>query len=45
MPATALTPQALGLYRLIIAGIGRFPELALVMRDAGAATGTDRLAR
>ena len=44
MLATALTPQALGLYRLIIAEIGRFPELALVMRDAGAATGTDRLA-
>ena len=45
MLATALTPQALGLYRLVIAEIGRFPELALVMRDAGAATGTDRLAR
>ena len=44
MLATALTPQALGLYRLIIAEIGRFPELALVMRDAGAAAGTDRLA-
>ena len=45
MLATALTPQArsaLGLYRLII--FGRFPELALVMRDAGAAAGTDRLA-
>jgi TetR/AcrR family transcriptional regulator, mexJK operon transcriptional repressor len=44
MLATALTPQALGLYRLIIAEIGRFPELALVIRDAGAAAGTDRLA-
>jgi TetR/AcrR family transcriptional regulator, mexJK operon transcriptional repressor len=44
MLATALTPQALGLYRLIIAEIGRFPELALVIRDAGAAMGTDRLA-
>jgi TetR/AcrR family transcriptional repressor of mexJK operon len=44
MLATALTPQALGLYRLIIAEIERFPELALVMRDAGAAAGTDRLA-
>jgi TetR/AcrR family transcriptional repressor of mexJK operon len=45
MLATALTPQALGLYRLVIAEIGRFPELALVMREAGAGTGTDRLAR
>jgi AcrR family transcriptional regulator len=44
MLATALTPQALGLYRLIIAEIGRFPELALIMRDAGAAAGTERLA-
>jgi AcrR family transcriptional regulator len=44
MLATALTPQALGLYRLIIAEIGRFPELALIMRDAGAGAGTDRLA-
>jgi TetR/AcrR family transcriptional regulator, mexJK operon transcriptional repressor len=44
MLATALTPQALGLYRLIIAEIGRFPELALVMREAGAGAGTDRLA-
>jgi TetR/AcrR family transcriptional repressor of mexJK operon len=44
MLATALTPQALGLYRLIIAEIGRFPELAVVMRDAGAGAGTDRLA-
>jgi AcrR family transcriptional regulator len=45
MLATALTPQALGLYRLIIAEIGRFPELATVMRDAGAGAGTERLAR
>jgi TetR/AcrR family transcriptional regulator, mexJK operon transcriptional repressor len=45
MIATALTPQALGLYRLVIAEIGRFPELALVMREAGAGAGTDRLAR
>ena len=45
MLATALTPQALGLYRLVIAEVGRFPELALVMREAGAGAGTDRLAR
>jgi TetR/AcrR family transcriptional repressor of mexJK operon len=45
MLATALTPQALELYRLIIAEIGRFPELALVIRNAGAAAGTERLAK
>jgi TetR/AcrR family transcriptional regulator, mexJK operon transcriptional repressor len=44
MLATALTPQALGLYRLIIAEIGRFPELTGVMREAGAGAGTERLA-
>jgi TetR/AcrR family transcriptional repressor of mexJK operon len=44
MLATALTPQALGLYRLIIAEIGRFPELAWVMHEAGAGAGTERLA-
>jgi AcrR family transcriptional regulator len=44
MLATALTPQALELYRLIIAEIGRFPELAEVMHEAGAGAGTDRLA-
>ena len=44
MLATALTSQALGLYRLIIAEIGRFPELAGVMREAGAGAGTERLA-
>ena len=45
MIATALTPRALWLYRLVIAEIGRFPELTLVMREAGAGAGTDRLAR
>jgi TetR/AcrR family transcriptional regulator, mexJK operon transcriptional repressor len=44
MLATALTPQALGLYRLIVAEIGRFPELASIMREAGAGAGTERLA-
>ena len=43
--ATALTPQAFGLYRPVIAEIGRFRELSLVMREAGAGAGTDRLAR
>jgi TetR/AcrR family transcriptional regulator, mexJK operon transcriptional repressor len=44
MLVTALTPQALGLYRLIVAEIGRFPELALIMREAHAGAGTERLA-
>lgn len=44
MLATALVPEALALYRLIIAEIGRFPELARVMHDAGAGVGVERLA-
>lgn len=43
--ATALTPQALALHRLVTAEIGRFPELARVMRDGGAGVGQERLAR
>ncbi len=42
--ATALRPEALALHRLITAEIGRFPELALVLRDAGAGIGAERLA-
>jgi AcrR family transcriptional regulator len=45
MLATALVPEALALHRLIIAEIGRFPELALVLRDAGAGVGVERLSR
>jgi AcrR family transcriptional regulator len=44
MLATALAPEALALHRLIIAEIGRFPELAVVMREAGAGVGHERLA-
>jgi len=44
MLATALMPEALALYRLIIAEIGRFPELGRVMQDAGAGLGVARLA-
>jgi AcrR family transcriptional regulator len=42
--ATALAPEALALHRLIVAEIGRFPELGQVMRDAGAGIGHERLA-
>jgi len=44
MLATALVPEALALHRLVIAEIGRFPELAQVMQDAGTGTGVARLA-
>ena len=44
MLATALVPEALALYRLIIAEIGRFPELGPIMHEAGAGAGTERLA-
>ncbi len=44
MLSTALVPEALALYRLIISEIGRFPELALVLQEAGAGVGTQRLA-
>jgi AcrR family transcriptional regulator len=40
---TALAPQALALHRLVISEIGRFPELARVMADAGAGVGQSRL--
>jgi AcrR family transcriptional regulator len=42
--ATALVPEALALHRLIIAEIGRFPELAAVLQQAGAGVGHERLA-
>ncbi len=44
MLATALVPEALALHRLIISEIGRFPELALVLQEAGAGVGVQRLA-
>ncbi len=42
--STALAPEALALHRLIVAEIGRFPELGQVLRDAGAGIGHERLA-
>ncbi len=44
MLATALVPEAMALRRLMVAEIGRFPELARVMQDAGAGIGVQRLA-
>ncbi|MBS0560328.1 MAG: TetR/AcrR family transcriptional regulator [Proteobacteria bacterium] len=44
MLATALAPEALALHRLVIGEIARFPELAEVMREAGAHVGVLRLA-
>jgi AcrR family transcriptional regulator len=42
--ATALMPEALALHRLIVAEIGRFPELGRVLHEAGAGIGHQRLA-
>jgi AcrR family transcriptional regulator len=42
--AVALTPEAVALHRLLIAEGARFPELPLIMRQAGAAEGTVRIA-
>jgi AcrR family transcriptional regulator len=42
--AIALTPQAVALHRLLIAESGRFPELPLMMQQAGAGEGTRRIA-
>lgn len=42
--AVALTPEAVALHRLLIAESARFPELPLMMRQAGAAEGTARIA-
>ncbi len=40
----ALTPEAIALNRLLIAESARFPELPLMMRQAGSAEGTRRVA-
>jgi TetR/AcrR family transcriptional repressor of mexJK operon len=40
----ALTPEAIALHRLLIAESARFPELPLMMYQAGAAEGTTRIA-
>ena len=42
--ATALAPEALALHRLVVAEVGRFPELDRIMQDAGAGLGTERIA-
>jgi AcrR family transcriptional regulator len=42
--AVALTPEAVALHRLLIAESARFPELPLMMHQAGAGEGTARIA-
>src|ERR1700761_4272522 len=42
--AIALTPEAIALNRLLIAESARFPELPQMMRQAGSAEGTRRIA-
>ncbi len=42
--AVALTPDAVALYRLLIAESARFPELPRMMREAGANAGSARVA-
>jgi TetR/AcrR family transcriptional repressor of mexJK operon len=41
--AVALTPEAIALHRLIIAESGRFPELPLMLQQAGASEGMARI--
>jgi AcrR family transcriptional regulator len=41
----ALTPEALALHRIIIAEARRFPSLARIMHEAGAASGIERIAQ
>ncbi len=45
MLAVALTPEALALHRMVIAEAPRFPGLARIMNELGAAAGIDRIAR
>jgi TetR/AcrR family transcriptional regulator, mexJK operon transcriptional repressor len=42
--AVALTPEAIALYRLLIAESARFPELPLMLHQSGASEGTARIA-
>ena len=44
MLAAALSPEALALYRILIAEAQRFPELARIMDEQGAARGIARIA-
>jgi TetR/AcrR family transcriptional repressor of mexJK operon len=41
--AIALTPEAIALHRLLIAESGRFPELPMMMHQAGASEGSNRI--
>jgi AcrR family transcriptional regulator len=43
--AVALTPEAVALHRLVTAECGRFPELSVMLREAGANLGALRLAQ
>jgi AcrR family transcriptional regulator len=45
MLTAALTPEALALYRMAIAEATRFPALARILHDLGAAAGIERIAR
>src|SRR5262249_44689699 len=41
----ALTPEALALHRMVVTEAQRFPKLARVMHELGAAAGVERIAR
>ena len=41
--AVALTPTALALHRLVVAEAGRFPELAVALRNGGSRSGIERV--
>jgi TetR/AcrR family transcriptional regulator, mexJK operon transcriptional repressor len=45
MLEVALTPEALALHRMAIAEAPRFPGLARILHDLGAAAGSERIAR
>ena len=45
MLSVALSPQALALHRVVIAEAQRFPGLARILHELGAATGIERIAR
>src|SRR5207237_6787706 len=45
MLSVALTPEALALHRVVIAEATRFPGLARILHELGAATGIERIAR
>ena len=45
MLKVALTPEALALHRMVIAEARRFPKLAHVLHELGAAAGVERVAR